>query len=314
MGGAGIVAAGVGDISTSAAALADENSGDKPVNDPIGKYRKAKGLTLNKQWYVDLLNTKPNWKLVSTHKLHPYTGMAVDVKAGQTIRLIQTEGPQIMDCNFMAADTQDATGEIFDYGITAAFEGMILGRFGRLWSNNPYFRPIATYIDDNIDPSTVPDGHWPVWIGPHCNSEVIEASIGIKNHHSCHTNFVEAARSRGMDESVARLPNVNLFQPMTVKVVEQKGGYMAPTWYGSPSYAKKGEYAEFYAEIDLLCLPVHCPYGDQSTGPDEAIDRTNTIEIWETGTRPQPSPEWHDWRVDFDAELKRPPNERSKTF
>ena len=152
-------------------------------------------------------------------------------------------------------------------------------------------------------------------MGPHCNSEVIEAAHGIKNAHSCNTNFVEAARSRGMDESVARLPNINLFQPMSIEVVEQKGGYKAPTWKGMPSYAKKGEFVEFYAEIDLLVFAVHCPYGDQSVStPLEAKDLTNTLEVWDTGTKPQPSPKWHDWRPAFEAELKRPPNKRGKTF
>ncbi len=59
---------------------------------------------------------------------------------------------------------------------------------------------------------------------------------------------------------------------------------------GQPSVSVNGEFVEFYAEIDLLVLTVHCPYGDQSTGPVDAAHFTSTIEVFDTGVAPQPGP------------------------
>ena len=82
-------------------------------------------------------------------------------------------------------------------------------------------------------------------------------------------------------------------------------GAMTQAIAGQPSVSVKGEFVEFYAEIDLLVLAAHCPYGDQSTGPVEATHHTNTVEVFDTGTPPQPGPDWHDWRPAWQATMER---------
>ena len=297
----GAAAVGMGALSTVTPAVAQEKGGDK--YDPIAAAQKGGPMALNKKWYEDLLKTKPSWKLVSTQYIKPNMGIAVDVPAGHTIRITQAEGPQINDINFLGADIKDASGERYDLGYTIGIEGMLLPKFARAWSCLPWLRPMATVIDDNIDASRVPKGTWPIWTGGHCSGEVIQSAGGLINYHSCHSNFIEAANSRGLDESVAALNNVNIFQPMGFVERQHPGGGMTHTIAGKPSVSVKGEFVEFYAEIDLLVLAVHCPYGDQTTGVKDATYYTNTVEVFDTGTSPQPGPKWHEWRPAHAAAL-----------
>ena len=269
---------------------------DAQEYDPIAAAQAGGPMTLNKEWYEELLKTKPSWKLVSTQYIKPCTGIAVDVPAGHTIRITQAEGPQINDINFLSADIKDASGERYDLGYTIGIEGMLLPRFARAWSCLPWLRPMATVIDDNIDAKRVPKGTWPIWTGGHCSGEVLQSTGGLINYYSCHSNFIEAARSRGLDESIAALNNVNIFQPMGFVERKHPGGGMTHTIAGRPSVSVKGEFVEFYAEIDLLVLAVHCPYGDQSTGVKDAKHFTNTVEVFDTKVKPQPGPKWHDYR------------------
>ena len=89
----------------------------------------------------------------------------------------------------------------------------------------------------------------------------------------------------GLDESVARQGNINIFQPMAVKEKLMPAGYMSTTWDGVPLNTKAGDFIEFYAEIDLLVLAVHCPYGDQTGEPSLSgwRDRLNGSRVPSSG-------------------------------
>jgi hypothetical protein len=189
--------------------------------DPIEAAVSGGPMSIDVDWYRNLLATKDSWELVSTQYVKPSSGIAVDVPAGHTIRITQSEGPQINDINFFGADITDANGERYDLGYTLAIEGMLLPQFSRAWSGLPYFRPMATVIDDNIDASAVPEGTWPIWTGGHCSPEVVQSETGSVDRFACHSNFMEAARSRGLPESVAAYNNCLLVpqapSPQTVK-------------------------------------------------------------------------------------------------
>ena len=82
-------------------------------------------------------------------------------------------------------------------------------------------------------------------------------------------------------------------------------GYTSTTWDGVPLNTRPGDFIEFYAEIDLLVLAVHCPYGDQTGRPDEVEFHPIDLEVYDTGTTPQPSPTWHDWRPAWREKMAR---------
>ena len=276
--------------------------------DPIKDATSGGPLSLNVSWYKELLETKHSWKLVKTDYVKPNMGIAVDVPAGHSIRITQAEGPQINDVNFFSANYKN-DGIRYDLGYTFNIEGMLLPQFARAWSNLPALRPIATVIDDNIDKSKVPENTWPIWTGGHCSNEVNQ-STGVTGHHSCHSNFLEAAMSRGLDESVAAFNNINIFQPMGIVTRPHPGGRgITQGIAGQPSVSVKGEFVEFYAEIDLLVLIAHCPYGDQSTGVADAVYYTNTVEVFDTGVTPQDGPDWEEWRPTWKKIMEKYKNE-----
>ena len=273
-------------------------------------FRAGKQIGFNMDWYDTLRASKPNWSKVSEQRVHQNRGIPVRVKAGQVIKFIQPEGPNIIDVWFFGADIKDTAGEQYDPVLTAGLEGFICRKNSRLWSNLPYFRPMATYIDDNLDPGVMPDkDHWPVWHGGHCCPELNEAGYNKLEHATCHTNAIEALMSDGFDfemaDRLAATHNMCVFQPMAVTDQEMAAGHISPTWHNSPCHLQPGSYVEYYAEIDLLLAISHCPYGNQSKPPYEVDHYPIDVEIWDTGIQPQERTPWTDWRPAFKARLER---------
>ena len=295
-------------------------SKEKHDGDPMEGYATGKQVQFNMDWYDKLRASKPSWKFKEKYTVEPNNGHAIYIDKGQVFKFVQVEGPNICDVHFFGADIKDASGEHYETTYSSVFEGLILKKNSRIWSTVPYFRPMATYIDDNIDPALMPDeDYWPLWHGGHCSPEAIELAYGVKNHHACHANFTEVAARVGLDESVAALPNVNVFQPMAMKPSRMPNGNISVNWHAAPFEGPPGTFMEFYAEIDLLILAVHCPYGNQSKHPMDADHYPIDIEIYDTGITPQPSPQWHDWRPAHKAKIERLKKEggtapRKRTF
>jgi hypothetical protein len=278
--------------------------------DPQADYQKGGKTAFNMEWYDNLRASKSNWKKVEEKRVHPNRGIPLRVKAGQSIKFIQPDGPNIIDVWWLGADIKDPSGEHYDCVYTAGLEGFVCWPNSRLWSALPYWRPMATYIDDNIDPALMPDDEtWPVWHGGHCSPELIEAAYEALNHASCHTNAFEAALLAGFDfevaDKIAALQNMCIFQPMSIKNSEYSSGNVSQTWHATPFHGPPGTFVEYYAEIDLLLLVSHCPYGNQEKGPTEADQYPIDVEVWDTGVEPQPGPKWHDWRPAFKAKMER---------
>lgn len=277
--------------------------------DQHASYRSGKFTGFNMEWYDKLRESKPNWTKVSEQRVNQNRGIPVRVKAGQVIKFIQPEGPNIIDVWFLGADIKDTAGEQYDPVLTAGLEGFICHKNSRLWSNLPYFRPMATYIDDNIHAEDFEAEHWPVWHGGHCCPELNEMGFDIHEHASCHTNAVEALTVEGFDfetaDALASMHNMCVFQPMGMTNQQMPGGFTSPTWHNSPSNIRPGTFVEYYAEIDLLLAVSHCPYGNQSMPPHEVDQFPIDVEIWETGTKPQERPNWTQWRPAFKERLER---------
>jgi uncharacterized protein YcgI (DUF1989 family) len=286
----------------------DEHHGG---NDQHVNYRSGKHTGFNKEWYDNLRASKASWTKVSEKRIHQNRGIFIKVKAGQAIKFIQPEGPNIIDVWFFGADIKDPSGEKYDPVYTAVFEGFILRKNSRLWSTVPYFRPMATYIDDNIDASLMPDDEtWPVWHGGHCSPEANEVGYGKLNLSSCQTNAMEGLIDAGFDfemaEHLASTHNMCIFQPMSVKNSVMASGNVSPTWQNSPfTGSKRGTFVEYYAEMDLLIAISHCPYGDQSVPPYEVEHFPIDLEIWDTGVLPQERIPYNDWRPAFKGRLER---------
>ena len=256
-------------------------------------------IPYDRTFYDKINEDNDNWSLVEEFTLKPKgdkppmlgMGRAFYVNAGQVFRVSQPEERgNIVDVMFI---NRENTDEANDLTTQLLHEGFHMTKYTRVWSGLPYMRPLAVCIEDGTDRSYLPRGYENhEWVG-HCTSEMIEAAEGRLNANSCHANFLQAAKQVALGERVARLPNANVFQPATWKL-NDKGQLMG--YADVPLQTKKGDYIDFYAQMDLFILVSLCPVGDQTATWSEVTLTSMKCEVFETNTTPPEFKRFHDWR------------------
>ena len=178
-------------------------------------------------------------------------GRAVEVRAGQVLRIETVEGPQVADAAFVALDNPR---EGYHAGQTVALN-MLAGtgtmrRVTTLWSRPPYERPMLTVIDD-------PVGVHFAWNGGRCSRGVYAVRDRIESgHRTCQDNLEEAVRPWGVAPDL--IPDVfNVF--MCTDVEDERRLVFRP----SPAAA--GDYIDLRAEIDVLAAVSACPSETSAT-------------------------------------------------
>lgn len=195
------------------------------------------------------------------------SGKAWTLKAGQVCRLIASEGPQVVDFN---AWNRHDVRERFWASRTRQLHGAHLNVFDRLWSCLPFLRPIATVTGDSIRYGIDADGagcH--DLLGTRCDPYVHRMLTGQDFDLCCHSNLYRAVAPLGLAESDVH-DVLNVFQ-VTGLTADGHG------YFVKPCPARRGDFFEFFAEIDLLCAVSTCPHGDMSLpiwGPDAVADVT----------------------------------------
>jgi uncharacterized protein len=236
-------------------------------------------------FYEDLFGNRSKFQLKRKVRCNPHSGKAFRVRAGEVFRIVEIEGPQICDLWLFNAENPK---EHFWSNYTMVLEGVYLKPFGRLWSNMPWFRPMATLTEETIRSR----GGFPhiISFGSHCTSELWEMHTGIRGLNACHINGLHAIRQFGLKESDLH-DNLNVH--MNVKI-DPKGQVLV-----AKSDCVKSDYAEFFAEMDLLLAISTCPLGDGSypnSLPEKMVVRPLEAEIYSTGIKPQKFPAWYNWR------------------
>ena len=182
------------------------------------------------------------------------SGRAWHLRAGQLCRLTAIEGPQVVDFN---AWNRHDPRERFWAARTKQLHGAHMNVFDRLWSCLPYLRPMATVVGDSIRYGIDADGagcH--DLLGTRCDPYVHKMLTGQDFDFCCHSNLVRAVKPFGLLESDVH-DVLNVFQ-VTGLTAEGHG------YFVKPCPATRGDYFEFFAEIDLLCAVSTCPHGDMS--------------------------------------------------
>jgi uncharacterized protein YcgI (DUF1989 family) len=160
----------------------------------------------------------------------------------------------------------------------------------RLWSSLPYLRPMLTITNDTIRYGRDEDGagcH--DLLGTRCDPYVHKMLNGEDFDLCCHSNLVRAVAPYRLTELDVH-DVLNVFQVTGLTTDDR--------YFVKASPAKKGDFIEFFAEIDVLCAISTCPHGDLSVQMwgEEAGDPLSTcrplgVEIW------QPDPALLDgWR------------------
>ena len=189
----------------------------------------------------------------------------MEVLEGQCLRIIALDGPQVADTTFLALRNQR---EGYHAGQTVALNMLAgtgsMSHLTTLWSRPPYERLMATVVDDTV-------GVHFAWNGGRCSAGVYRVRDGIESgHRTCQENLSEAVAPWKVEADM--IPDVfNVF--MHVKLRDDQ------VLEFQPSPAKKGDYIDLRAEMDLLVAVSACP--SETSASNNYDPKRLAIEVWE---------------------------------
>ena len=221
----------------------------------IVAYQAKPGINIevDREFYDNLARETDKRSLVDQFVIPIRSGRAWPVLAGQLCRIVIVEGAQVADFN---AWNLNNPRERFWAARTKQIQRAHVTNYDRLWSCLPYLRPMMTITNETIQYGFDEDGagcH--DLLGTRCDPYVYKLMSGEDFDYCCHSNLTRAVAPYHLTETDVH-DVLNIFQ-LTGLTPDHK--YFVK---GSP--AKRGDYFEFLAEIDLLCALSTCPQGDLS--------------------------------------------------
>ncbi|XP_058818135.1 uncharacterized protein LOC131681396 [Topomyia yanbarensis] len=177
-------------------------------------------------------------------------------------RVTLNEGPQVGDLNMWNLQNPR---EHFYSGKTRQLHASHLKAGDRLWSCLPHLRPMATFVADSLADYGIDKdgGALHDVIGTRCDDYTFKLITGRDRFGSCHSYLREAIKEHGLDESyVHDVWNIFMCTGFTRDTHQ---------YFCKPSPARKGDYIEFVAEMDLLVALSACPQGDVSIVVGEEV-------------------------------------------
>jgi uncharacterized protein len=235
-------------------------------------------LAFDTELYLRIGRETDRRKLVHEHVVPKRSGYAWPVRAGQVVRLVTVEGPQVCDLNLW---NRHNPSERFWASRTRQLQGAHVTTLDRLWSCLPYLRPMVTITDDTLPTEpTSAGGRCHDLLGTRCDPYLYQLMDDRRLDVTCHDNLTRAVAPYHLTEMDVH-DVVNVFQVTGLDPVHE-------IYFMEASPAKKGDHLEFLAEIDLLCAISACPSGDLSqwgwdedgAGP-EATCRPLGVEVYD---------------------------------
>ena len=170
--------------------------------------------------------------------LLPGTGKAIELRAGQVLRIEQVEGGQCVDFN--AFNLHDYK-EFMHCGRTRTVHGFCPTTGDFLWSAPPRERAMLYILKDTVGRNDV--------LFPRCSAYVYESAYGFAQHTNCHDIQAEAQREYGLTPDDVH-DSFNLFMYTEV----QAGGTVRITRQDT----RAGDHVEMLALMDVLAVPNVC--------------------------------------------------------
>jgi uncharacterized protein YcgI (DUF1989 family) len=170
--------------------------------------------------------------------LQPGTGKAIEVRAGQVLRIEQVEGGQCVDFN--AFNLHDYK-EYMHCGRTRTVHGFNPTTGAFLWSAPPRERAMFYILADSVGRNDV--------LFPRCSAYVYESTYGYRAHTNCHDIQAEAQREYGLTPDDVH-DSFNLFMFTEV----QAGGTVRIARQDTVA----GDHVELLALVDTLAVPNVC--------------------------------------------------------
>ena len=250
-------------------------------------------LDVDRQFYDRIAEGVHPRQLVNSFVIPIRSGRAWTIPAGHACRLITVEGPQVGDLNIWNLHNPR---ERFWAARTRQLHRAHISTYDRLWSTLPYLRPLATITHDSLADYGVDSegGRVHDTLGSRCDPYVNRMLTGEDFDFHCHSNLTRAILPHGLTEFDIH-DVLNVFQCTGLNDHDQ--------YFMKACPAQRGDFFEFFAEIDLLCALSTCPGGDLSVplwGPDARdpleVCRPLGVEVYriapellENWSSPQPS-------------------------
>ncbi|OWU68358.1 DUF1989 domain-containing protein [Marinibacterium profundimaris] len=168
-------------------------------------------------------------------------GKAATLKAGQSLRLINTHGTQVVDC---WAWRQDDLSEFMSMEATRVWNQRLNPDFGDTFVTN-HRNPILTIVED-----TSPGVHDSFMAA--CDRRRYERLGVTEYHRNCFDNMIEAVRELGYEIPHPTLASLNVF--MNIAVMPDLRSLDT-----RPTVTKPGDYITFRAEMDCIVAFSACP-------------------------------------------------------
>ncbi len=191
-------------------------------------------------------------EIVERHHLEPQTGIGLEVRKGQILRVIDPQGEQVSDLlAYNAADRREwlSSGRSIDYNDT-----IYLTTGHVLYSNRS--SPMLTILEDRV-------GRHDFLLTP-CSPEMFRILYGHVGHHpSCFENLATNLAPFGIAPDA--LPTTfNIFMDVNVAA----DGALT---IGPPRSAA-GDYVDLRAEMDLIVGVTACSAEKSNNGSFKPID------------------------------------------
>jgi uncharacterized protein YcgI (DUF1989 family) len=177
-------------------------------------------------------------KILSEWVMQPGSGKAIELLAGQILRIEQVEGLQCVDFNcFNLHDYK----EFMHCGRTRTVHGFRPTKGSFLWSAPPRERALLYILEDTVGRNDV--------LFPRCSAYVYESAYGFDAHTNCHDIQAEAQREYGLTPDDVH-DSFNLFMCTEVTL----DGRATITRQES----RAGDYVDLLALVDVLAVPNVC--------------------------------------------------------
>ena len=170
--------------------------------------------------------------------MQPGTGKAVELLAGQILRIEQVEGLQCVDFN--AFNLHDYK-EFMHCGRTRTVHGFNPSKGTFMWSAPPRERALLYILEDTYGRNDV--------LFPRCSAYVYESAYGFDTHTNCHDIQAEAQREYGLTPDDVH-DSFNLFMCTEVTLEGRATITRQET--------KAGDHVDLLALVDVLAVPNVC--------------------------------------------------------
>ncbi len=177
-------------------------------------------------------------EILFEHVLEPGTGKAIELLAGQILRIEQVAGGQCVDFNcFNLHDYK----EYMHCGRTRTVHGFNPSKGTFLWSQPPRERALVYILEDTYGRNDV--------LFPRCSAYLYESAYGFSDHTNCNDIQAEAQREYGLTPDDVH-DSFNLF--MCTEVTPDGAATI------TRQTSKAGDHVDLLALVDLLAIPNVC--------------------------------------------------------